>query len=197
MTYMFKDRKQTTAIILLALFLIRCGDADELTVLRAKISAVNQAIFSYEDSSKADQRAIDSLDMETEKQLGICKALADSANLFIDDHIMACAYIYEFDQEPIDILQEYVDAEDDDKIGTLLLKHVVLSLYGRDKKAYIDTVRKDLQALDSAKKRCIQRVEALQQQITTHRAQMQTDAEKIKALDEQKRRYIIQLRDQK
>lgn len=154
-----------------------------------KIESVDSTINVYEGDSAMNEHLIDSFKLEKENQFRYSKVLRDSSDIYVEENPKAAGYIHEFDKDPIDILQEYVDASDNNARGKLLFDHLKLMAYAQAYSTHIDSLRIVLRNFDSQKKACIRKIRELQGDIDKCQFQINMDSKKIAGL--KKRKYQL------
>jgi septal ring factor EnvC (AmiA/AmiB activator) len=160
--------KKRPLFILLAIVMLCACNQEEISSLRAKIDFKNNQISTYKgDISQVDSYLV-SLNNQKETLRSQCQFIHDSIGRFIREYPFATAYIYRFDREnPIDIIQDYLDASNDDERSKILLGDLILVLYyglGHN----IDTVylaRKTLRGFDQRSQSALEDLKSLREEI--------------------------------
>jgi len=180
-------------LICLLGFCCNCGNKEKINQINISIDSVSRAI-DYRDKELANEKkSIDSLGSEKENQYTQCKVLKDSADFIMNDSWMATAYIYEFDREPIKLIQEYVDAQTDSIRTNKLHKDIILLTYGAFRHDFIDSIRKQLAHFDQEKELRIAKISTIDNNVQSRQQTMESNIKEVENLKEQKEYLLKQL----
>jgi len=184
------------SLLLLSILYLSCGGdhQPEIHTLYTKIDEINLQITLCQHDSTAEGRIRDSFKTEIDHQTDLCDALNDSTQSCTNENLMASAYIFVFDKNPIDIFWEYVNTNDSEKKTLVVIGLIALRAYEENNKIFVDSIRNNFRHLDQQKRQCIRKISDAQHKVQQAEQAIKRTGEKIGELDSQKEEYNRQLK---
>lgn len=116
--------------ILFAAMICTACNNDRINSLKSEIDFKNSQILSCRDNLSQINSYLGILSSQKEELRSQCVERNDSIKSFIREYPFATAYIYRFDRElPLDILQDYLDAANEDERSAILLGDLAMIFY--------------------------------------------------------------------
>ncbi|HLN94444.1 MAG TPA: hypothetical protein VK183_02325 [Flavobacterium sp.] len=123
---------KTVAIASLFVLLIGCRPDAKIKRLQEEVARQEQEVATLQDSLTTVTDSIELVERIRREQLQRSEAIQDSVHDYIMESPVATAYIKTYDRQPIEIVNDFFQADNEDAQQILLLYHVVLQIYAND-----------------------------------------------------------------
>lgn len=157
--------KNLKSIATVGLFvtLVGCGCQPNQKIQRLQEAAdlQEQEVATLQDSLSTVTDSIQLAERIRVEQLQLSEQIQDSVHDYIMESPAAALYVRTYDRQPIEIVNDFFEAQNDDARNILLLYHAVLLIYASDEsnQQTIANVREGLHGFNDRKRQAVSNAE--------------------------------------